>query len=67
MNKRISRRSFLKSTAVGASGLLAVTLADRTSFPRVVRAAQKRTDILGVAANFFHVPDSPMIWAPRGP
>jgi len=43
MGKRVSRRTFLKSTAAGAGGLLAVTLLDRSSFPHVVRAAQKRT------------------------
>lgn len=39
MTKQFSRRTFLKSTAAGATGLLAVTLLDRGSFPRVARAA----------------------------
>src|SRR5688572_25197634 len=43
MPKKFSRRTFLKSTAIGTSSLLAITLLDRSSFPSVVRAAQKRT------------------------
>ncbi len=53
MSNKFSRRSFLKTTAAGAAGALAVTLLDRASFPRVARAAQKRTLSVGV------IPGSP--------
>lgn len=53
MSNKLSRRSFLKTTAAGAAGALAVTLLDRSSFPRVARAAQKRTLSVGV------IPGSP--------
>src|SRR5262245_52910147 len=45
MSNKLSRRTFLKSTAAGATGLLAVTLLDRTSFPRVVRAAGRTLNV----------------------
>lgn len=48
MNKKVSRRTFLKSAAVGTTGLLAVTLLDKSSFPKIIRASQARTLTVGV-------------------
>src|SRR5579859_1080417 len=59
MTKKLSRRAFLKSTAAGATGMLAVTLLDKASFPRVVRAAS-RTLTVGVipGSPAFHLQDA---------